>query len=389
MRFKIPRLILPKMRLPYVNVAVDTPKILRLLIASFMFATIFQLYGQEPRISQQMIFNLGVMALFTLIIDNIWVMLFSAWTLILFGLYRCQFGQIYAANIFSGMILYYLTKLSFKKEHIDFYIKIFLWFVFLNLSYCILQVTGKDYIFSNAVTSVGKFALVQNTHPGGFMLNEAWMGMLIVIAIPLIATRRSIWLGALMFIPLFIARSFTNTIAAGVVFLFILFFRVKRWVFFVVLIGCILACLAYYFHIDKPGFERFDVWLKTINCLNVHPFIGWGLDSFRRNDLPHKNFIFAMGAPDGAGAALWDNPHNLYISMAFEFGIIGLIIFFGYLRQLTLWFKRAIKEPNTLGLAGVVVAVLFISIGNFPMFLSRFVVFIIPLCALLEVQLTE
>lgn len=380
---------LSKIRLSQLNVNIDTRKILRLFIAVFMFATLFQIYNNPPRDAQQIIFNLGAMCLFALVIDNIWVALFTLWTVVLFGLYKCQSGNIYVSNIFAGLVLYYLTKLTYRKEHINFYIKIFLWFTAINLFYSIIQVLGRDFLYSNPVTNNGVISLVQNLHPGGFMLNEAWLGMVLVLAIPLLATRSNVWLSGILFFPIFLTRSSMSMIGACVVFLFILFFRVKRWVFILLLTSCLIAGALFYVYVDQPGTERFDVWTKTLQVVNSHPIIGWGLDSFRRADLPHKNFIFSMDTSDRAAPALWDNPHNLYISLLFEFGLIGLLIFGGYIRQLAIWFRKSIKSPNTLGLAGFALGVLVLSIGNFPMFLARFCSFIIPCFALLECSLTE
>jgi len=83
----------------------------------------------------------------------------------------------------------------------------------------------------------------------------------------------------------------------------------------------------------------------------------------------------------------WDNPHNLVISLLFEFGLFGLVFLIGYLRQLSIWFRRAVKEPNTIALAGFLIGVLIISMGHFPLFLARIVVFVIPCAALLEINL--
>src|SRR3990167_4665742 len=82
----------------------------------------------------------------------------------------------------------------------------------------------------------------------------------------------------------------------------------------------------------------------------------------------------------------WDNPHNLYISILYEFGLPGLFIFCGYNRQIFMRYKNSVKNLNTIGLMGFVIAFFGISLGHFPIFLARCAAFIIPMFALLEVS---
>ena len=157
---------------------------------------------------------------------------------------------------------------------------------------------------------------------------------------------------------------------------------------------CVSGVL-FYFYKDKPDLGRLPVWHKALIHAAKRPITGWGLDSFRRSDLSHKNFTyvnpphFAL-ARDGKTKILetssWDNPHNLYISLFYEWGLFGIIILIGYLRFLGLRFKHATKDRELLGLAGFIIALLIVSFAHFPLFLSRMAVFIIPIFSLYELK---
>ena len=127
--------------------------------------------------------------------------------------------------------------------------------------------------------------------------------------------------------------------------------------------------------------------MSSLEDINVHPITGYGLDSFR-HILPGKKFSYVYPTREGDKIFLngWDNPHNFLISLWYEWGILGPILFFGYLTMLFNMFRYSIKTPNMLGLAGAAIAVLIVCTAHFPMFLARTVVFVIPLFAMFECE---
>ena len=80
--------------------------------------------GIKEREVQQWGFMLGLMVIFGLLLRNIWLTLFLGWTVFLFAFFKFEIGLIYVTNIFFGCLLYYLVKVVFKKEHINFFINI-------------------------------------------------------------------------------------------------------------------------------------------------------------------------------------------------------------------------------------------------------------------------
>ena len=128
----------------------------------------------------------------------------------------------------------------------------------------------------------------------------------------------------------------------------------------------------------------------------IHPITGWGLDSFRNGtgEPGGEKHVYAMqthaqivsGRPKELHLAIWDNPHNLYISLFYEWGVFGLIFLGGYIRFLALRFKNAIKTPNLLALTGFIIVFFVTSLAYFPIFLARMAIFIVPCFALFEIE---
>ena len=352
--------------------------------------------NMQQREAQQFAFMLFTMAIFGLLLRNVWATLFLLWAIFLYAFYKFNLGSVYIYNIFFGCVLYYMTKLFFKREHIDFYIKMLFWFIVVNVVYMSVQVSGWDFIYAQMNNSaVG--GMQTNLTPMGFLGNPAMTAGFIAMCIPLLATRRKcLWLAPILFIPIMAAKGSTNAIAGAIGFLFILFYRmpkikkVYKTVFFIISIMVAVSFVVFFVtKVDgKIGTERFDMWKMALHDCIKHPIIGSGLDSFR-NVTPEKDFIYVMGADSQGQHNIWDNPHCLYISLFYEFGIVGLLILLGYLRQIGLRFKHAIKEPNTLGLAGFLLVFLIISGGYFPIFLARQACIILPIFALLEKQMEE
>lgn len=380
----------------------DIKKIIRGVVITMSFMTIAYLYGMRQREAQQYLLMLGCMGLFGFLLDNIWISVFLWWTLFLQLFFKdLSVGMVYVSNIFFGCILYYLTKISFKKEHIDTFINAILWLTAINLLYMIVQLFGFDWIFlaNWACNETGQQAFIKSTEPIGFMGYKAMMGCLMAMAIPLLATRPYKWatIGSiLLFIPLYIAKASICLIAGAIGLLWVIWHKIrwnKQRAILAVAIGIlIMLCILFYvFRIDDTGSSlnlRLVAWQGILKDTTVHPITGWGLDSFG-HQTKNKNFLYMMNpqkVDQGVHMDYLDNPHNLYISLMYEWGIVGIIILIGLLRKYGLIYAKAIKEPNTIALAGFLIVTLIVSLAQFPMFLSRMVVLIVPIVALWEVQ---
>lgn len=367
-------------------------KVIRLGIVVLSFLCLTNINGMPIREAHQFLMLCTCITLFALLLDNIWVSLFLAWTVFLFIYFKFRLGHVYLINIFFGCFIYYITKISFKKRHINLFINAVLWLTFLNVGYMILQVMGFDFIYKGReIMPDTSLRLFMNDKEVGFMGNLGYIAILIALAVPLLFTRQGRWakIGAgMLFIPLVVTRTFMGSLAAVAGFLFVSFFYFPRkaWVVVVILV-CILG-MAFYIIVDKPGFERLEVWKLALQDANYHPITGWGLDSWR-NITEKKGHIYCKGLTKSGNKwhmSIWDNPHNLIISLIMEFGIFGVLILIGYVRQCVLWFKSAIKEPNTIALGAVILVFFIASMAHFPMFLARQAVLFVPLAALFEVS---
>ena len=371
-------------------------KLLRIFIPALAFMCCINIFGLLTREAHQYIMALATMVLFALLLRNIWLTLFVWLTVFLFSFFKFNGGEIYLTNIFYGCILYYLTKIAFTKEHIDYFIKIILWVLVINLLYGIVQVLGWDFIYTKAevLALFEKDSLV--AMPMGFMSNTSVMACFTALCIPLVASRKGQFstIAAFVLFPMFfILHSSATLVAASIAFLFVMYFKYTRKLFTIMAVGFLL--LGTYFFIIKfnttgtyAGTERLSQWKIALQDSTVHPITGWGLDSFRSFNV-NKNHMYAWRTGDIKGVAqvaLWDNPHNLYVSMIYEFGIFAIILLGGYIRQCILWFRQSDQLRNVVALAGFLLAFFIVSIGHFPIFLSRLAVMIIPAFALYEIS---
>ena len=362
-------------------------KVTRLSIAALIFLCVSNLCGLSIRASHQLLFSLFVIVISSLFCRNIWATVFVWWSSLLFIMSRFEVGAVYMTNIFYGTMLYCLTKNAFQRRHINFFANAILWLLFANLAYGIIQVLGYDFIYNcwEHLNFMGIHKL--KACPSGFMSNSGIMASLICMAFPIWATRSrlSIYPSLLLVIPIIILHSSVAVLTFVVTAMFILFHRVKLKIWLSVVVLLVLCGISYCMFFDAPGYERAELWKSVMADAYNHPVIGWGMDTFR-NFNSKKPFIYVNG-PDNSALSKWDNPHNLLISLVYEFGFVSLFFLIGYIRHIAVMFKSATKTPNAIGFTGFFIAFLVVSMANFPIFLCRLAVLIIPCLALMEVEL--
>lgn len=379
------------------NTNINYPKILRIFIVGFMFMCVTTIIGIGTREAHQFFFMLGIMILFGLLLRNIWLTLFLWWTVSLYTIFKFQIGYVYLVNVFFGCILYYLTKISFKKEYIDFFINGILWVLAINLMYSVFQASGLDFVYEGSEQLIGigaNYCPEMQKAISGFMGNTSVEATLIIFSLPLLLTRKGILskiASTMLLVPLYYLHCSMALIASIVITMFVLWWSIDKKLWAAIAILIVLMGTFYIFKVDKPGVERLETWKTASYDAKHHPLKGWGLDSFR-NFTEEKFFVYAMNGKRVNGAIhldKWDNPHNLLISLFYEFGILSIIFLGGYIRHLVLWFKNAFKQPNTIALAGLIIGFFIMSMGHFPAFLARLAVIWIPSFAILEIQTRE
>jgi O-antigen ligase len=70
---------------------------------------------------------------------------------------------------------------------------------------------------------------------------------------------------------------------------------------------------------------RMVFWRNTIQLLREHPFTGWGTGSFE------KAYETRVKGVQGVAGTITRDPHNQYLSIAGEHGLVGLAVFLGFI----------------------------------------------------------
>lgn len=364
------------------------------------------MYGWQFRECQQIFLICGVMAIMALWLKNIWIIGFVLWSIFSYISHGFQMGQVYLSNIFFGSVLYFFSLGCFKKEDIYKYLNVFIWFVVLNLWYIVPQTLGYDPIYQMTMWTQNGFEGFQESNdPVGFMAFRSAMGMLMAMAIPVVMTRT--WklaklCGFLLIIPIFVSSASIAIIASGFAILFVLwhskFGKMRKFKTLIITLLALAFLVGGCLYATKRDDalrsfgERADQWKLVMRDAMIHPIAGWGMDSFR-NITEEKKWHYAkclnqiQGKDNQFATDIWDNPHNMLVSLFFEGGIIWVIMFLGYFIDITRRFLRSYRMPNTVALYGVMIVAFVLSLSHFPLFLARFMCFLIPMAAMLEIEL--
>jgi len=389
------------------------PAVVRVAITASIFLGMISFPGTDARVSQEVcLWVIGVSVL-AFLFRNIWITLFMLWSAFLFCFFRFITGQVYLSNICWGAILYLATTLFFRKNHISTFLNILLWFVFINVVYMQVQLFKLDYIFYAPVSVLGKDIEIQRLcDPSGFMFYKSAVGMLCVIGMAILLARRNLTArlaGLGLIIPIFLTQSSICAIASFVLIIFNIWqsygievrgYTIKRsWIIGGAIPFVLCGLLWFVFIHDNPKSSvdtRAHQYAMTFKDAWIHPITGWGLDSFRRDDLPWKNFKYCTNYKEAdvngqkyKGIDVWDNVHCLYLQIFYEWGVFGLLIIIGFFRQLFLWFQKSDKSDNVIALSGVMIAGAILSISHFPMFVARLAIIFVICAALYEVATRE
>ena len=211
--------------------------------------------------------------------------------------------------------------------------------------------------------------------------------------IPLLYSRGSLTakIGSLgLLYPLIHLKSSISLLAGVVGLLIVSYYRINRKLWIGILILGIAGSCWFGLTKDHMPIDRFKHWQHVLRDGSTHPIVGWGLDSYRNVTEEKKSIYYSSYTDYGEirYMEVWDNPHNLLVSLFFEFGIGGIVLLLLYYIDINKKFRRGVKYNNRLGLYSFSIVLLVLSLFHFPMYLARFTCFIIPAFALLETELT-
>ena len=357
---------------------------------------------------QELYWQLAVMGLIVLFCNNIWLVAFFWYNILLLALNGGEIGAPYVQNIFLGIMLFSVMRRYFKYFRAEIELKPIAWLVILTSFWMLLQLLRIDPLFNPAPNPTTDGPLGPVDFVGVFGL-KAINAMFLAIALPFIACI-NVFIAPLLFIPMYLSQSGAAIAAGAVGYLFYLFFMHKKLFKImtpIILIAAIGFVLAKDFK-DAPHMytARFGIWHAGVKYGMQRP-MGYGPDSWR-NITKHKDFIFMGGqdqkpaiafhiegdnyqfnyySPDSSQTIPteerppmvnhWDNAHNEYIQLFFEYGFLGLFLLGGLVREIYTRFRFAIKSKELVFLTATLVVIMVVSLGQFPFHLAR-IGFLIP-----------
>ncbi len=372
------------------------------------------IYNTSPdfnlRTIQERTFQLLAMCLVALFVGNFWISSFVVLNVFLLLYNDYSVGLTQVLNVFLGSLIFMVSRSYFKNKEFMPYANVILWIGTFSILWTVLQSFGIDPLYI-AQDAGGNPQLQMTFHDftglfGIKMANAIFIGLML----PVLATL-NLWLTPLMLVPLYLCQSSVATLAIFCSMSFYLYHtRCKVFVWFFV-IGLIVGSfyIAKDLRTDPQTFKsRFPVWHSAIHYTLVERPLGWGPDSYRSYtkqkkfqffaDYDYNHLIMSQVSKDEAmlkyygmdngeqwrkndgklknnALSHWDNPHNEYIQMFFEYGFIGIILLIGLLREMYYRFKFAIRSKELIVVASCLVVYFVSGVGHFPLHLARLACF--------------
>lgn len=352
------------------------------------------------RISQAQTFEICALVLFaTFILQNVYLSLFLIWAIFQYAFLGFP-GPVGATvlSILSGCMIYQATYAIVNEENVH---KVFSFMIFIalfNMFYMIMQGFNWELLYME-FSSIGTY----QHQLLGFMGLKAVTGMLFAMAMPFFAFRYPKLAGGL-FIPIYVSECSSAMIAAIVAYLWQIWYISKKW-FIILTAFLLIGGSIYALNDSKAGMftDRVNMWKVVLRDAVHKPILGYGPDSFRCVT-SNKQFMYwknVRTAETGridvrdtveynnthnynldkykffkAGDSLdcWDNPHNEFIQLFYEFGIVGVLILCFFIYDIKRRFNRAIS--SMIPLIGFFMSLMIMSIGQFPFHLARVAIFI-------------
>mgnify|MGYP001587423732 CR=1 FL=1 len=370
--------------------------------------------NMDLRDFQERAFQIGAMVVFAFFVGNLWIGAFLVLNVLSLLLNTPSIGLQQVLNVFLGCVLFSVSHSYFKKNESTPYLKILLWVGALNLFWMILQMNGIDplYIAQDA-SGIPQLTATYKDASGLFGIKMA-NAIFICLLMPILASI-NLWIVPLLLVPLYYTRSSVACISILISMGFYIYHIHRKlfiWFIGISLVGG-LAYAIYDFKDDPSTFKsRFPLWHAVTKYSLIRPILGYGPDSFR-NYTKQKDFLFYSDYDyntalltqrdektayfkyyemdngkmhdkndrksfDKLTLNWWDNPHNEYFQMLFEYGFLGLFILGGFIRELTLRFKFAIKSKELIVLSSCLLVYAISGIGHFPIHLAR-LAFLFPI----------
>lgn len=373
---------------------------------AFLFTVpIFCVAGNlDTRVVQERYFQAACMILGSLYFGNIWIMLFLWLGIILFIVNGSTVGASNILSIFLTGIIFACSRNFFSNKSFVKYSNALYLVLFLSLILTIFQLFGISPINTTMSSDGVLHPEMTFTLPCGLFFLPAFHGIFITLICSILVMSSS-WLFFLLLIPVFICQSSAVAMALGFLVIFYAYHKLRRFFWLFVIAGIIGAGTYLYMdnkH-DKLTFNsRFENWHCFLSKALANP-LGYGPDSFRnynttknfqftsdedynpiiRTKLNNKEDILVYHSADLGKTSQrykgripkhitdWDNPHNEYIQLFFEYGIFGIILLICLLREIYYRFILSDKSKEVLALFACLCCFFIVSITQFPFHLAR------------------
>lgn len=366
--------------------------LLFLALTPIFFCSVQNNGNATLRIAQEQMFQIGTTVLYAIVIlDNIYLAGLLIWAVFVYGYYQFpQIGGNYVINILWGCILYQVAYQLANEENIKKIFNVILGVCAFNILWVALQKADFDFIFFNLNSGLPQNDLV------GLMGLKAFMGCLFAMFIPVLASV-NVWLTPAFFLPIYLSESSVAMVGGIAGLLFHLWHNSKKA--FSILIVILTVGGGLYVQRDTHAnmfTDRFGVWKVSLRDAVKHPIVGYGLDSFRNVGLVKpflyfknyrtnkseafqfhpetqsfvspKNFSLPTDACDP-----WDNPHNEFVSIIYEAGLVAMAIICFFMWDIK---RRFSGTPNEVAIMGFFISLFIICTGQFPLHVTRLGVFV-------------
>ncbi|MBT4120537.1 MAG: O-antigen ligase family protein [Candidatus Magasanikbacteria bacterium] len=127
----------------------------------------------------------------------------------------------------------------------------------------------------------------------------------------------------------------------------LLFYKKTRWPTIIIAIICLSSLLSFsslsgikdeIFFQDRSGQIRLSMWSDTFEFLKDNPIRGAGLASYEEKIIPYHTTV------NGEGIEIFHHPHNIFLTMWTNLGILGLVSFILILISII---KNSLKIQNS------------------------------------------
>ena len=372
--------------------------------------------GSDTRQFQEKLMVLSIMAYGSLYFGNFWATIFFLLNTVLLINNGLDVGVGQTLNLFACFFLFAVSRAFFTTNKTELITNVIKCILTLNLVWMFLQVLSIDPLFIGRA-SYGPVLWGQSFNlPIGLFHLQAALGMFLALCTPFLI-KRGWTIPLLLTIPIILTSCAVAILAHATMLLYGAFYirmvTFKRKIFYfiitaIVVLGACIGVFSDYTRDKLTGGSRFENWHLYIRSALQKPLFGYGPDSFR-NLTPSKKYNFysdedynpmvidysnpekpmaryhsadegkridRFGGREPKHYAIWQEAHNEYIQIFFEYGLLGLLICFGFMKDVYKRFRLSIDSVEVRVFFGAVLCYLIFSITQFPFHLARIALFL-------------